>query len=89
MASAPAERRPDLPPGSAAGSSPGSRGGHAPEPVDLSQESVAGEEDPGAALDFPMAPGKDDAGRSADAPAGAREGPAASERPDRRRDRSR
>lgn len=33
-----------------------STGSHTPEPVDISAESVAGEEDPGAGLDAPDDP---------------------------------
>jgi len=32
---------------------PAPPGPHAPQPVDLSEESVAGEEDPGSVLDLP------------------------------------
>jgi hypothetical protein len=43
-------------------STPGPKDRPAPEPVDLASESVAGEEDPGAALDDdPIAPARRDA----------------------------
>jgi len=35
---------------------PASQSASTPEPVNLEEESVAGEEDPGAALDLPQSP---------------------------------
>ena len=54
----------------AADASPLRQADHTPRPVDLSQESVAGEEDPGAGVNVPATPQDAPSSSSAVRPAG-------------------